>query len=811
MNSNSTQRPRSVATLLTWISIASLILLCLTAGFGPQSGLESLVIIIPLLATLALHVLLGPIALYLSWHERRGLATLLIWLYFMSFALVSVGYWAWHNEVPLHARTLWRDMINPVDAMLSDTIRGRNNDPVADTESIRAALAAGADAGHVTPELRTPLIEAVMHDNTEALKLLLDAGADPNQRGGATQTPLFIAAANLRPSNAKILLDAGADPTVEVNFDSPLCRVIRTAGQPILPDAQQSLVTYLIDAGALGSGRCGQAEGPTSYYLAIQYGMRGLVKQLVAAGRKIAHRGDQSDLGSVLYDAVHRGELAWTKLLLQAGVSADAQTRNQRTALEVAVGAGKLDFARLLLSAGADPRKRPYVFQISRLSSDQTKVMELLLAAGASPDDGAGGQGGALYQAASHGRARQVQLLLQAGADRDARNNQGTPLLIALQTIPAAPEKESVIQVLIQSGANLEAADSEGRTALMVAVQRGNVLLAEQLYRAGAHLDAFDNNGRSAAHLAMERFDAGEIVAWLAQQGADFVRKDKLGQSPICLATAKPRNKALRALLEAGVNGFECDNDADDALLQAVSRRDIEALKLLLRFGADPDKRNSQDISALEESARRGFQDGFVALLAAGANPNTLVRSGHALLPYTAIGQQPWRYPAERKAPRVQLPLLTAALLGGYLAVIEPLLRAGADTSFVDSSGATPLLALASAKPGTVNITEGVKRLIAAGTDNYHADWEGFTPATRAAQRDRVNLLLAMSQAGVDLNVSDPQGRQVVTELAARTYQAEKLRQLIEAGLRSTQGAVAKARERRANTIVRVLESGLRN
>lgn len=803
---NRSPTPRYNAAILTWISIASLVLVYATAVFGPQSGMEVMIIIFPLMATVTIHAICGPIALLLSWRAGRSLGSFLIWFYFIAFTLVALGYWAWLNDVPRHAQSVWREWVHPEDARLSNSLRpGR--DVVTDTEATRAALEAGADVDHETPEQRTPLIEAVIQNNAEALQLLLDAGADPNQRGGTGETPLFMAASSLQPTLVKILLHGGADPNQEVDYDSPLCRVLRTAASPNLSETHKTLVTDMLAAGALGTGRCGQANGASSFSSAIGYGMRDLVAQLVAAGRTV-RREDLSGLSLVLYDAVHRNEYEWTLLLLQAGIPPDVDG-NRRTALELAAGAGKIKFVQLLLTAGADPRARPYAFQISRLSSDQAEVMELLLKAGASPDDGEGGRGGALYQAAHQGRVRQVQLLLAAGADRNAKNNSGVPLLVALQQPPLQPVKEKILHILIDIDANLEAVDKQDRTALMVAVQAGNVALADRLYRAGASIDAVDSNGRSSAHLATELYDAEAIVSWLAQKGADFSRTDKQGQTPICLATTRPRNRALRAMLEAGARHSACGSAAEDALWQAVTRRDPETVALLLRFGADPDIRDVHGVSALEESARRGFHDGFDALLTAGADPNTLVKSGRALLPNVAIGQHPWRYPAQRRTPRIALSLLTSALLAGNTKVIKALLQAGADPTPLDSQRVTPLHALASAEPGTIDVYAGVKLLIQANTDHRKTDSEGFTPATRAAQRDRLGLLLAMAQAGIDLNESDAQGRKVVMELAAKTNQAESLRKLLEAGLEPTQAALATATERRAEYVVRVLDHAL--
>ncbi|WP_432752266.1 ankyrin repeat domain-containing protein [Streptomyces sp. JL2001] len=55
--------------------------------------------------------------------------------------------------------------------------------------------------------------------------------------------------------------------------------------------------------------------------------------------------------------AAQDGDVASVARLLSAGAEADAPDARRRTALEVAVDAGQVEIVRLLLAAGADPRR----------------------------------------------------------------------------------------------------------------------------------------------------------------------------------------------------------------------------------------------------------------------------------------------------------------------------------------------------------------------------------------------------------------------------------------------------------------------
>ena len=84
-----------------------------------------------------------------------------------------------------------------------------------------------------------------------------------------------------------------------------------------------------------------------------------------------------------------------------------------------------------------------------------------------------------LIEAAYNGHDAVVRLLLEAGADKEAKNKDGiTPLMAA-----ARSGREAIVQRLLEAGADAEAKDNDlfGKTAFYYARKNGHTSVAELL------------------------------------------------------------------------------------------------------------------------------------------------------------------------------------------------------------------------------------------------------------------------------------------------------------------------------------------
>jgi len=109
---------------------------------------------------------------------------------------------------------------------------------------------------------------------------------------------------------------------------------------------------------------------------------------------------------------------------------------------------------------------------------EDNDMTDLLLKAGADVDIAAGpDEERPLHTAAQEGFVHGIRVLLDHGADIEARNIDGeTPLLIA-----ARRQKYAAVSLLLERGASLRAEDHYGCTVPMLAAQRSDVHLARLL------------------------------------------------------------------------------------------------------------------------------------------------------------------------------------------------------------------------------------------------------------------------------------------------------------------------------------------
>ncbi len=97
---------------------------------------------------------------------------------------------------------------------------------------------------------------------------------------------------------------------------------------------------------------------------------------------------------------------------------------------------------------------------------------------------------------------------------------------------------------------------------------------------------------------------------------------------------------------------------------------------------------------------------------------------------------------------------LIHSAIGGYPAIAEMLLKAGARLEVADRLGNTPLVW--AARRGDYRIA---KLLIEAGANLDHQNRQGLTPLMAAAEQSRLRLVEYLIEAGADVAILDYTGR----------------------------------------------------
>jgi hypothetical protein len=175
--------------------------------------------------------------------------------------------------------------------------------------------------------------------------------------------------------------------------------------------------------------------------------------------------------GAELAKAAGVGDLAAVERLAAAGADVNARDKHGRPALAAAVGGDHTAVALALLGHGADPngadkeKMPPLSWAAIRsgwVKHRNVKLAEALLAAGADVNGRDKNGYTALHWAANRGSAALVRVLLDGGADVNAKttekHNAGrTPLMLAAGV--------EVVRLLLAAGADVTTADENGETA----------------------------------------------------------------------------------------------------------------------------------------------------------------------------------------------------------------------------------------------------------------------------------------------------------------------------------------------------------
>ncbi|MDR0389512.1 MAG: ankyrin repeat domain-containing protein [Spirochaetaceae bacterium] len=488
-------------------------------------------------------------------------------------------------------------------------------------EAARMLIEAGAVVNRPMDFYDTLLSRAVKKNDEAMVKLLLEGGADINDsrhpgyyRG---HTPLTRAITDGNMDMVRLLLDAGADINSPGEYgNGPLQEAIKKGNTALTME-------FL----ALGA-RVNTPDGTPPLFFAVQDGNIPLMRTLLDAGADIRTERENStalsratrvkDLETFkeilailrergLNDIDFHGEGAWTalqaaaqygnfeaaKILLEEGADVNAGSAGGYTPLYNAIGPEEnLALVELLINAGADltalgPEQTIYLDRswymtgrFSYLVMGGAKDIELLLKAGADTEvrDSEGRTALMLYS--FFDAPEIVRLLLDAGADPDARNNYGeSALMFAVCNWGPA----STVKNLLQAGANINAQSNTGDTALMFAIHYGPEGIT-QLIEAGADTSLQNNGGATALMIHMH--------------GDDYWRyneKDAAEETAVLLEKALAGDEQSRAALNLK------DKDGWTALMYAAANTFIpaEVLELLISAGADVNAESSEGVTAL--------------------------------------------------------------------------------------------------------------------------------------------------------------------------------------------------------------------
>lgn len=287
--------------------------------------------------------------------------------------------------------------------------------------------------------------------------------------------------------------------------------------------------------------------GLTPLHYAASSGRLGVLEFLVSAGANPKATGGK-EAWSSLHLAVSANDKVIADYLISLGVDPDAKLSTGTTPLHLAAANGHQEVAQVLLTRNANVNamdakgKTPLMMAVTAKHEAMAALLRQY--------KGVAFDSLSLSDAIEKGDVNKVKLLLAWKPELAKEGKNITPLHIA-----AKKGVSFIVQLLIEKGADVNARSQSGLTPLHVAVGQRKSPAARALLKAGADVNARTDQNQTALHLAISLGDYN-LVRTLMAKGADATITDASGTTPRALA-GRHRLECERANRQAKANMFK--------------------------------------------------------------------------------------------------------------------------------------------------------------------------------------------------------------------------------------------------------------
>ncbi len=471
-----------------------------------------------------------------------------------------------------------------------------------------------------TEQAATPVADAARKGDVASVRSLVKQGADASAPHADGMTPLHWAAERGDATMADVLIRAGANLAAETRLGqyTPLHLAARNGAADV--------VTALVKAGA--DVNTTTASGASAIHLAAGGGNAAAVTALVDGGADVNAR-DTVNGQSPLVFAVTGGHVAAMKALIARGAAVDLASTPINISQQQAIDRQGATLRRQIIAAATPPGQTPTAaaqqaavaatrefYATGKLppppgaapAVGRGGAPDPAVAAAASPAGAAGGGRGQFAGRGGTPAADGTGLVVQDPLSVDGPAVSGTakggmtPLHFA-----ARDGHAQAVTLLLDAGADINRKSADGNTPLLVALVNGQFDIAMQFIEKGAKVNlAGDGYGITPLWAAVN-------TRW--QPRTRFPQPQEMDYQKATYLDV------MKALLEAGadpdvrVKGHpwymvysDCGNancglanvTGSTAFWRAAYGTDVDAMRLLVKYGADP------NIPTMTSGAGRG-------------------------------------------------------------------------------------------------------------------------------------------------------------------------------------------------------------
>ncbi len=362
-------------------------------------------------------------------------------------------------------------------------------------------------------------------------------------------------------------------------------------------------------------------------------------------------------------------------------------------------------------------------------------------------------------------------------------------LAIRIALLWDQPEK---VRLLLDAGADPLEMNEDKDQLLSHAAMGGNPSLVRLMLSSGCDPRHRNIHGRTALHEAA-RSGKVEAIGVLMEAGASPDVRDALKRTPLSEALSNNYPQAARELIHRGADLSACTSDREQTVLMlAAAAGSSDIVGILLKEGADLEKKDSDGCTALMYAARSGNHEVVKMLVDAGADVREADRQGFDAFHWTSpLSPESASFLLERSSlsPGKASRALLKAASDGHVEAIRALLAGKARIQPAEEGGASALeKAVFSRSPEALNLllrdpsvqidyrsgkllrtalitaartgdAGKVRALLEKGADRAVADVYGKNAMQYAAGFARTDILQILEKHGADAALRDRQER----------------------------------------------------